>query len=224
MCVTSSPAPMESVMTKLRPVELPDNQTEKELFVLKHLYGYEMFRDGQLEAIRSVTDCNDTLVLVPTGGGKSVVYTVAAVIMRGLTVVVEPLKFIMEEQAEKLRSKQVPVFYYNSSLTDQEMDFVANTLCRGDLPYAILFTSPKCLMSSKLQHVLQTWGNVGKLSFIAVDEAIVDVWGHGFCPDFLKLGNLKDFAVPIIALTGTAAEKVKSSIVSTLAMNNPNVI
>ena len=117
-CVTSSPAPLESVLTELRacPVELPENKAEQELFVLKHLYGYEIFRDGQLEAIRSITDGNDTLVLIPTGVGKSVVYTVAAVLMQGLTVVIEPLKFIMEEQAEKLRLKKVPAFYYNSSL------------------------------------------------------------------------------------------------------------
>ena len=178
-CVTSSPAPLESVLTELRacPVELPENKAEQKLFVLKHLYGYEMFRDGQLEAIRSITDGNDTLVLIPTGGGKSVVYTVAAVLMQGLTVVIEPLKFIMEEQAEKLRSKQVPAFYYNSSLTDAEMDFVVNTLCRRDLPYAILFTSPECIMSTKLQNVLKTWSNVGKLSFVAVDEVTVLMCG-----------------------------------------------
>ena len=182
-------------------------------------------RDGQLEAIRFITDGNDTLVLIPTGGGKSVVYTVVAVLMQGLTVVIEPLKFIMEEQAGKLRLKQVPAFYYNSSLTDAEMDFVVNTLCRRDLPYAILFTSPECIMSSKLQNVLKTWSNVGKLSFVAVDEAhCVDVWGHGFRPDFLKLGNLKDFTVPVIALTGTATEKVMSSIVSTLAMTKPSIM
>jgi RecQ family ATP-dependent DNA helicase len=227
MRVTSFPAPQESILTELRgcQIQLPENEAEKEVFVLKQLYGFESFKDGQLESIRSISQNNDTLVLIPTGGGKSVVYTVAAVLMQGLSVVVEPLKFIMEEQAEKLRSKQVPAFYYNSSLTDAEMDSIVNTLCRKDLPYAILFTSPECIMSSKLQHVLKTWSDVGKLSFIAVDEAhCIDVWGHGFRPDFLKLGSLKDFAVPIIALTGTATDKVMSSIVSTLAMTTPNVI
>ncbi len=105
-------------------IQLPENEANKEVFVLKQLYGYESFR---LEAIRSITQNNGTLVLIPTGGGKSVVYTVAAVLMQGLSVVMEPLKFIMEEQADKLRSKQVPAFYYNSSLTDAEMDFVVRT-------------------------------------------------------------------------------------------------
>ena len=69
------------------------------------------------------------------------IYTVAAVLIQGLSVIIEPLKFIMEEQAEKLRAKQIPAFYYNSSLTDTEMDFVVNALCRRDFPYAILFIS-----------------------------------------------------------------------------------
>ena len=105
------------------------------------------------------------------------------------------------------------------------MDFVVNTLCRQDLPYAIIFTSPECIMSSKLQHVLKKWNDDRKLSLIAVDEAhCIDLWGHGFRQDFLKLGSLKDFAVPIIALTGTATEKAMSSILSTLAMTTPTVI
>ena len=89
----------------------------------------------------------------------------------------------------------------------------------------VVFMSPECIMTSKLQNVLKTWSNVGKLIFVAVDEAhCVDVWVHGFRSDFLKLGNLKDFTVPVIALTGTATEKVMSSIVSTLAMTKPNII
>ena len=147
MPVNSFPTPQENIMNIncKTPMDLPKCQEEKETFVLKHFYGYDSFRDGQLEAIRSIVGCNDTVVLMPTGCGKSAIYTVAAVIMQGLTVVVEPLKFIMEEQAEKLRGKQVPAFYYNSSLTELEMDFVVNTLCRLNLPYVILFTSPECV-------------------------------------------------------------------------------
>ncbi|XP_028416853.1 ATP-dependent DNA helicase Q-like 1 [Dendronephthya gigantea] len=80
-------------------------------------------------------------------------------------------------------------------------------------------------MSSKLQFVLKSWSDARKLSFIAVDEAhCVDAWGHGFHPDFLKLVSMKHFAVPIIALTGTATQKAISTIVSTLAMDMPSVI
>lgn len=225
--VTTFPTPHDNFLKSAcdNPITLPENDEEKETFVLKRLYGHDSFRDGQLEAICSIVEHSDTIVIIPTGGGKSVVYTVAAVLMQGLTVVIEPLKFIMEEQSEKLRSKQIPAFYYNSSLTDTEMDFVVNALCRLDLPYAILFTSPECIMSLKLQNILKTWCDAKRLNFIAVDEAhCIDVWGQGFRPDYLKLGNLKQFTAPTVALTGTATTRVLSTIVSTLHMDLPNVI
>ena len=106
-----------------------------------------MFRSGQLKAIQSILQRKDTLTLIPTGGGNSVVYTLPAILNQGLSIVIEPLKFIMEEQREKLRQKQIPAFFYNSSLTDKEMEFVINFLCRRDMPQAILLTSPECIMS-----------------------------------------------------------------------------
>jgi RecQ family ATP-dependent DNA helicase len=167
----------------------------------------------------------DTLTLIPTGGGKSVVYTLPAILDQGLSIVIEPLKFIMEEQCEKLRQKQIPAFFYNSSLTDKEMEFVINSLCRQDLPQAILFTSPECIMSEKLLNVLKKWSDSAKLNFIAIDEAhCIDVWGQGFREDYLKLGLLKDFKVPIVALTGTATSTVQSKIVDTLRMESPEIV
>lgn len=193
--------------------------------MLKYLYGYDSFRDGQLEAIKAILQGKDTLALIPTGGGKSVVYTLPAILNQGLTVVIEPLKFIMEEQAEKLRLKQIPGFFFNSSLTDTEMEFVINNLCRQDLSQAILFTSPECIVSEKLLNVLKKWNDFKKLNFIAVDEAhCIDLWGHGFREDYLKLGMLKDFNVPIVALTGTATKRVQDKIVSTLRMESPQII
>ena len=169
------------------------NNLSRELFLLKELYGYESFRAGQLEAIQSIMQGKDTLTVIPTGGGKSVLYTLAAILNEGLTVVVEPLKFIMEEQVEKLRQKHIPAFYYNSSLTNTEMEFVINTLCRQELQYVMLFTSPECIVSKKLLNVLNKWKDAGRLNFIAIDEAhCIDVWGVAFRPDYLKLGMLKE--------------------------------
>ncbi len=89
-----------------------------------YIYGHDSFNAGQQEAINSTLHGQDTVALIPTGGGKSlsVVYTLPAIINQGLTVVIEPLKFIMEEQAEKLRQRQIAAFFYNSSLTDKEME------------------------------------------------------------------------------------------------------
>ena len=112
MPATTLPTPLlQHVQGNARPFNLPTNQDDQELYLLKQLYGYESFRSGQLEAIKSILQNRDTLVLIPTGGGKSVVYTLAAVISQGLTVVIEPLKFIMEEQAEKLRQNQIPAVF-----------------------------------------------------------------------------------------------------------------
>ena len=189
----------------------------RELSLLKYLYGYNSFRDGQLEAIQSILQGKDTLTLIPTGGGKCVVYTLPAVLKQGLTIVIEPLKFIMEEQANKLREKQISSFFYNSSLTDREMDYVINCLSPLDLTQVILFTSPECIVSEKLLNVVKRWNDAGKRNFIAVDEAhCIDTWGPGFREDYLKLGVLKEFKVPIVALTGTATTKVQEKIIQTL--------
>ena len=104
--VTSFTPPTHSIIenTCENPIQLPNNLENKEHFVLKELYGFDNFREGQLEAISSFTQGKDTLVLIPTGGGKSAIYTVAGILMQGLCVVIEPLKFIMEVQAQKTKS------------------------------------------------------------------------------------------------------------------------
>ena len=206
-------------------VPLSSNQENKELYLLEQLYGYQSFRPGQLEAIQSIMKQKDTLIKIPTGGGKSVIYTVAAVLSQGLTVVIEPLKFIMEEQVEKLRQKHVLAFFYNSSLTDTEMEYVLNELSRQDLPYVLLFTGPECIVSEKLLAVLHKWNEIGKLSFVAIDEAhCIDVWGVAFRPDYIKLGILKDFNTPIVALTGTGSDQVRAKILEVLKMDSFTLI
>ena len=185
----------------------------------------DLFRPGQMEAICSNLDGNDTLILIPTGGGKSLIYTIPAIIKRGLSIIIEPLKFIMEEQTDKLRRKHVPAFYFSSSLTEVEMEFTINSLSAKDVPYAILFTSPECVMSPRIQALIKKWNDSGQLNFIAVDEAhCIDVWGVGFRPDFLKLGLLKQLNVPVIALTGTATIRTQQVVVETLKMNKPKVV
>ena len=185
----------------------------------------DLFRPGQMEAICSNLDGNDTLILIPTGGGKSLIYIIPAIIKRGLSIIIEPLKFIMEEQTDKLRRKHVPAFYFSSSLTEVEMEFTINSLSAKDVPYAILFTSPGCVMSPRIQALIKKWNDSGQLNFIAVDEAhCIDVWGVGFRPDFLKLGLLKQLNVPVIALTGTATIRTQQVVVETLKMNKPKVV
>ena len=105
------------------------------------------------------------------------------------------------------------------------MEYTINSLCRLDLTQVILFTSPECIVSEKMLNISKIWNDAGKLNFIAIDEAhCIDIWGQGFREDYLKLGLLKDFKVPIVALTGTATKKVQDKIIETLNMESPEVI
>ena len=91
---------------------------------------------------------------------------------------------------------------------------MTNALCRQDLPYAMLFTSPECIISSRLLNVIKEWNDSGNLNCIAVDEAhCIDVWGRAFRTDYLKLSILKGFKVPVLALTGTGTKSVQSNII-----------
>ena len=167
---------------------LSSNQENKELYLLEQLYGYQSFRPGQLEAIQSIMKQKDTLIKIPTGGGKSVIIRSGCSSQSRSYCGHRALK----EQVEKLCQKHVLAFFYNSSLTDAEMEYVLNELSRQDLPYVLLFTSPECIVSEKLLVVLHKWNEIGKLSFVAIDEAhCIDVWGVGFCPDYIKLGTLR---------------------------------
>ncbi|XP_068680749.1 uncharacterized protein [Montipora foliosa] len=170
--VLPTPAPQAQPIHASIMQEIPNALTEEDepLYVLKTIFGYESFREGQLEAIQAIVGGKDCVILMPTGGGKSLIFAVAAIVKQGLTVVIEPLKFLMEEQVAILREKGVSAFYFNSSLTDTEMDFVIHSLTRFRSQYVMLFTSPECIFSERLKKVLSSWNAIGKLGLIAVDE------------------------------------------------------
>ena len=108
---------------------------------------------------------------------------------------------------------------------ENSSEFTINSLSAKDVPYAILFTSPECVMSPRIQALIKKWNDSGQLNFIAVDEAhCIDVWGVGFRPNFSKLGLLKQLNVPVIALTGTATIRTQQIVVETLKMNKPKVV
>ena len=208
MPATASPTPLlQHVQGSTRSTNLPLNQDNRELYILKELYGYDSFRVGQLEEIQSILEDKDTLVLIPTGGGKSLIYTMSAVLKQGLTIIIEPLKFIMEEQAEELRQNKCQPFFITHPLQTQKWSL-----------WSMLFVD-------NTYHLLWKWNDAGNLNCIAVDEAnCIDIWGPAFRPDYLKLGLLKDFNVPIMALTGTCTNRVQDKIITTLQMESSETI
>ena len=131
----------------------------------------------------------------------------------------------MNGRAGVLSEKGVSAFYFNSSLTDNEMDFVIHSLTRFKSQYVVLFTSPECILNEKLQNVLSSWNASGKLAFIAIDEAhCIDSWGIGFRPDYTRLGELKGYGNVVTALTGTATPRTLQVIVATLKLQEYTII
>ncbi len=141
-------------------------------------------------------------------------------VISAITVIIEPLKFLMEDQVCTLRKKGIPALYFNSSLKT-EADNIIHFLIQTSCQYIILFTSPERIFNPRLQGVLKKWKNDGKLGFIAVDEAhCIDSWGVGFRPDYTKLGQLHDFGVSMAAVTGTATPYTANFIIDNLKLTN----
>ncbi len=189
--------------------------------ILKQHWGYESFLPLQREAIESVVAGRDSVVVLPTGGGKSVCYQVPAVRLPGMAIVVSPLISLMKDQVDALVECGVAADCLNSSQTQAEQDDVVARLRTGDVK--VLYVSPeRLMMDGFLRFVKQQ-----ELSFIAVDEAhCVSMWGHDFRPEYRQLGQLKR-VFPNIAIhgyTATATQHVRDDITEQLKLDRPEVI
>ena len=186
--------------------------------LLKQHFGYETFRPLQEEIIGSVLRGQDTLVIMPTGGGKSLCYQLPALRLGGLTLVVSPLIALMKDQVDALRANGVPAEFINSTLTYAEIARVQRRAQQGDLK--ILYLAPERLALPDFRGWLDTLN----VSLVAVDEAhCISEWGHDFRPDYRTLDELRRNmpGVPFIALTATATERVRRDIVTQLGLNQP---
>ena len=186
--------------------------------LLKTYFGYDAFRPLQEEIIEGVLEKQDTLVIMPTGGGKSLCYQLPALRLDGLTLVISPLIALMKDQVDGLRTNGVPAEFINSSLTYAEISRVQAQAQSGGLK--ILYLAPERLALADFRSFLGTL----KVSLVAVDEAhCISEWGHDFRPDYRTLGNLRRSLpdVPFIALTATATKRVRGDIVTQLGLNRP---
>ncbi|MFC6999770.1 DNA helicase RecQ [Rufibacter roseus] len=188
--------------------------------VLKLYFGYDKFRPGQEEIVTSVLEKRDTVVLMPTGGGKSICYQVPGLVMPGISVVVSPLIALMKDQVEALLSNGVQAAYLNSSQSSAEQQRVEQQCYDGKLK--MLYVSPEKLLSAGFFSFLKSL----KINLFAIDEAhCISAWGHDFRPEYLQLKNLKlQFPdVPVIALTATADRLTQRDILTQLYLQDPKV-
>ena len=188
------------------------------LDLLKKHFGYDQFRPLQAEIIASVLERRDTLVLMPTGGGKSLCYQLPALRFDGLTLVVSPLVALMKDQVDTLKANGIAAEFINSSLTYPELNNVRRQVQRNAVK--ILYVAPERLAVAGFLDFLTE----RTVSLVAVDEAhCISMWGHEFRPDYRNLVTLRHAlpGVPCIALTATATEQVRHDIAEQLELTRP---
>jgi ATP-dependent DNA helicase RecQ len=186
--------------------------------LLKRHFAYTSFRAGQLEIIQSIARLNDTFVVMPTGGGKSLCYQLPALMLDGTALVISPLIALMQDQVRSLDKAGIPACFINSSLGMDEIRRRLTDAREGK--YKLVYVAPERLESKQFQEQAQLipW------SFLAVDEAhCVSEWGHDFRPAYLSIASANDALgrLPIIALTATATPEVQTDVVRQLRMPAP---
>lgn len=187
---------------------------------LKNYFGYEEFRPLQEEIISNILAKKDALVIMPTGGGKSLCYQLPAIHLDGITLVISPLIALMKDQVDALKANGVPAEFINSSLSPQEIYQVQKKAQDGMIK--ILYVAPERLAVDSFRQFLGTI----HVELIAIDEAhCISEWGHDFRPEYRNLKKLRnDFpSIPVIALTATATIKVRQDIVEQLSLQSAKV-
>jgi len=200
-------------------VEVHDNLTKQ----LQHFFGFDSFKGNQEAIIKSVLDRQNTFVIMPTGGGKSLCYQLPALLMEGTAIIISPLIALMKNQVDSMRSFVVEdgvAHFLNSSLNRTQTKQVKADI--SDLKTKMLFVAPETLTKEETLDFLKRID----ISFVAVDEAhCISEWGHDFRPEYRRIRTMIDIInkeIPIVALTATATPKVQSDILKILNMENVN--
>jgi ATP-dependent DNA helicase RecQ len=188
--------------------------------LLKNTFGFNEFRDQQEEIIKHVLEGKDSLVIMPTGGGKSLCYQIPALVFEGLTIVVSPLIALMNDQVAALQLLDVAAATLHSNIDKDNAREIIQSIENEDLK--LLYVSPEKLLSEDFLYFIKQQN----ISLFAIDEAhCVSIWGNDFRPEYVKLSALKNYfpKIPIIALTATADQATQKDIVTQLNIQNANI-
>jgi ATP-dependent DNA helicase RecQ len=188
------------------------------LAALRNHFGFEDFREGQRDVISAILEGHDTVVVMPTGGGKSLCYQLPAMMLEGATIVVSPLIALMKDQVDALQARNLPATFINSSIDFEEQKARLQGVRRG--AFKLLYIAPERFRSAHFVEALKS----AQISLFAVDEAhCISTWGHDFRPDYLRLrAALERIGRPqAVALTATATPYVRADIIEQLALQEP---
>jgi len=191
------------------------------LDVLQKHWGYSEFRPLQEEAMSCAIDAQDSVVVLPTGGGKSLCYQAPAMCLEGVAIVVSPLIALMKDQVDSLRTCGIPAAFINSTQSLEERRQVTDWFLNDHLK--LLYIAPERLVQPRTMDLLRQQ----QISFLAIDEAhCISEWGHDFRPEFRELSTLRNILpdISIHAFTATATERVRQDITTQLALREPAVL
>ncbi|HEY9799046.1 MAG TPA: DNA helicase RecQ [Leptolyngbyaceae cyanobacterium] len=191
---------------------------------LKYHFGYDNFRPGQRQVIEDALQNRDLMVVMPTGGGKSLCFQLPALMKQGLTIVVSPLIALMQDQVEALRNNNISATFLNSSLNAYQVRSREEAILNGRV--RLLYVAPERLLSERFLPFLDLVNEKVGISIFAIDEAhCVSEWGHDFRPEYRQLKSLRKRYphIPVLALTATATDRVRADIIQQLGLKQPSI-